>query len=613
MPPLQGNKNVTYRQGDYIVDVEPGDANSGPFSQTSQKAGTAYSLTSGGDIVLRTGGVERARIRDGGVISGFRGISPFSYGAVGDGVTDDTAAVQAAATAAGTAGVGQGKILDIPPATFKISSPISIPAGVSVQGWGLGSKLLCSGCDGLHMQGPWASIGPYFVRDLYIAGTGATSNSAGIRVDGALVANDSVSGYEISNVRIDFFGYGIFLRNLWRSSIYQVRMVNVYAGVYIKGQCVYLNFNGVVADKGTPPGTPTGLTNSAGFTCEQATDYNPGGNTTQRPESIHVTNSQFVNFDIGLDHQHCLVASYEGMDLDSCALYGVRFNQSDGGLRLKGDWIATTGTSSVAGIFSQDVSPVSTGWVEIDGFNITSYTASTGSNGIHLGDGQQNVTVRNCAIGPGGGGQSFQNADIHAPGVTLGVGKLLVEGCVLTSNVGANSLVIGGTAGGSGRAVHNLSLAKPILVGASAGTNFLIDPGLEIDYVQITANVNVTGTVSGSPTTVVTSSANSFDGTPVILEFFSPIIITPSVASGSLNIGLYESGSLVAQIASIITPAAANMRVPVCVKFRFSPTAGTHTYSIGSWVSSTTGTPLIGAGTGTAGANLPAYIRINRI
>jgi Pectate lyase superfamily protein len=531
------------------------------------------------------------------------------YGAVGDGVTDDTAAIQAAAYDAGAAGVGN--ILFFPPGTYKISSSITIPAGVSVLGSGLASRLQCNGCDGLHMVAPWGSIGPYFIRDLYIFGVASTcTNFAAIRVAGALVGGDRVEGYEISNVRIDSFGYGMFLRNLWRSSIYHVEMVNVYYGFYLAGQNLLLNLNGCNAVYGTPPGTPTGATNSKGFYIDSAFDYNPGGNTEFRSESIHVSSSQFYGFDIGIDHQRCLVASYDDMDLDGCKVYGIRYNQSDGGLRLKGDWIAITGAAQIAGIYAMDMAAgQSKSFVEIDGFHITADTAQAGSVGIHIGDRQNNVTIKNCYIGPQGGGFDFQTADIQATGVVNGNTGISMVDTVCASATPTNSVLIGTTGAVSGRAA-NLIVTQPILVGAASGGIFSVDPGKEVGYDPITATVNVTGTVPTAPTTIITCPARTFDGLPVLLEFFSPRVVTPNnVAGANIHIGLYESGNLIAELGQLQTPAAATLTAPFPAALRFTPSAGSHTYTIGAWVTSTTGTPAVTAGTGAGGSNAPTFAR----
>lgn len=139
------------------------------------------------------------------------------------------------------------------------------------------------------------------------------------------------------------------------------------------------------------------------------------------------------------------------------------------------------------------------------------------------------------------------------------------------------------------------------------------DAGREIGYDQITATVNITGTTSGTATTIIAAAAHTFDGTPVLLEFSCPQIITPSVAGNSVGIGLYEGGSLVSLLATVLTPAAANMRAPVCARQRFTPSAGSHTYTIAAFVTSTTGTPQAVAGTGIGAGQAPTFLRFTKV
>jgi hypothetical protein len=58
-----------------------------------------------------------------------------AYGAVGDGVADDTSAINAAITAAGAAGPGGG-IVFLPPGTYLINAALTLDAGVSLMGSG---------------------------------------------------------------------------------------------------------------------------------------------------------------------------------------------------------------------------------------------------------------------------------------------------------------------------------------------------------------------------------------------------------------------------------------------------------------------------------------------
>jgi len=133
--------------------------------------------------------------------------------------------------------------------------------------------------------------------------------------------------------------------------------------------------------------------------------------------------------------------------------------------------------------------------------------------------------------------------------------------------------------------------------------------GTEIGYDQITAIVNIVGTSEGAPTTVITCAAHVFDGQPVIATFYC-IAIIMGTSAPTFNINLYETGAVVQRLAYAQGGSALGM--PILVATRFTPTAASHTYTIGAWVPNTTGAPSLSAGAGGAGNNPPAYVRFTK-
>ena len=65
-----------------------------------------------------------------------------AYRALGNGVTDDTAAINAAITAAAAANGGLGGTVLLPPGTYMVSAPITLPSGVVLGGSGRTSTIL---------------------------------------------------------------------------------------------------------------------------------------------------------------------------------------------------------------------------------------------------------------------------------------------------------------------------------------------------------------------------------------------------------------------------------------------------------------------------------------
>lgn len=123
----------------------------------------------------------------------FYNVKASTYGAVGDGSTDDTSAIQAAATAASAAG---GGTVYFPPGTYKVTSGLTFAAGVTIQGASSSASTIAfAGTFNVGIQftgtaGVWT-----FVRDLNITQTSGQliytiylNNTLYLRMDGCKVA-----------------------------------------------------------------------------------------------------------------------------------------------------------------------------------------------------------------------------------------------------------------------------------------------------------------------------------------------------------------------------------------------------------------------------------------
>ena len=141
-------------------------------------------------------------------------------------------------------------------------------------------------------------------------------------------------------------------------------------------------------------------------------------------------------------------------------------------------------------------------------------------------------------------------------------------------------------------------------------------PGYEIGYDQITSPVNITGTSLSAATTVIAGSAYTFDGSAVMVEAFSPEIVLPEATgpSGALVLVLFEGSTALAVLGAYTSPATSQSDYPFLARYRFMPSAASHTYSLKAWVGSTTGTPNVQAGAGTSGTTVtPAYLRFTKV
>lgn len=165
----------------------------------------------------------------------------------------------------------------------------------------------------------------------------------------------------------------------------------------------------------------------------------------------------------------------------------------------------------------------------------------------------------------------------------------------------------GSSAGGaiSGVTVTGTAAAGqvPVASSASAGT-WSYPPGHEIGYDPITAPVTVSSTTEATPTTVIACAQHTFDGGAVLLQVFANYWNGP--AAGNIRLVLFES-------TTEITRLAFNGlgQVQLAAAYRFTPSAGAHTYTIGAFVSGTTG--VVNAGAGGATADNPAFARFTKV
>ena len=130
-------------------------------------------------------------------------INVLDYGAKGDGVTDDTAAIQAAITAAGA---GNGNTVFIPAGTYICSAPIDMAKYVTLQGAGQIATTLKWNTTGIgiRMISPInASTGVFIsIRDIGLQNTNASNVNGGFVDVGGTYLN-------ITNMIVVGFKYGI--------------------------------------------------------------------------------------------------------------------------------------------------------------------------------------------------------------------------------------------------------------------------------------------------------------------------------------------------------------------------------------------------------------------
>lgn len=174
-------------------------------------------------------------------------------------------------------------------------------------------------------------------------------------------------------------------------------------------------------------------------------------------------------------------------------------------------------------------------------------------------------------------------------------------------------------AGTYGDASHSAQVtvdAQGRLTGASqvgiAGGSGTI--GFEVGYDQITTGVNITATTLGTANTIIACAAHTFDGAAVLLTVFFPFVKIGSSAAAQIWVVLNEGGVNLGELGSLGYPSGTLSQImPWCLQYRFTPSAGNHTYTIAAFTNSTTGTPACGAGAAGSGAFVPAFARFTKV
>lgn len=134
--------------------------------------------------------------------------------------------------------------------------------------------------------------------------------------------------------------------------------------------------------------------------------------------------------------------------------------------------------------------------------------------------------------------------------------------------------------------------------------------GDEIGYDEGTASVTVASTTEATGTTVLALTAKTFDGNPVMFEFFAPVV-EMNTAGGNVIICLFEGATQIGRLGAYFDSGQVNG--PFHVLRRFTPTAGSHTYTVTAFKNAAGTSALIDADVGGVGKLLPMFARFTRI
>jgi hypothetical protein len=310
---------------------------------------TSLTNTDSSQIVYNQGGTGA---QDRSVQSRLRDyVSVKDFGAVGDGVTDDTAAIQNAIDAA----IAGRKALFIPRSDlgalglYRITSPLSISGSIHIYGEGTNySGLLCDGCSGFQID---AGVNFVTIESMFIGQPvrySTTPNS--FKAIETLGTTGSRNFWHIyRDLFIDGFEWAMELSYTWSTVINSVTSVFGFGGVYATG----LSVNNFVSNCSLGGSKTAG---SAGIKI---------GDGTVATEGWMIQDSLLANFAIGVwglgagncHVRGCIIDFFQeyGVFLQSSAASGTinwivseNYMATDNaaassGVRLKNDFAASSG------------------------------------------------------------------------------------------------------------------------------------------------------------------------------------------------------------------------------------------------------------------------------
>lgn len=143
-----------------------------------------------------------------------------------------------------------------------------------------------------------------------------------------------------------------------------------------------------------------------------------------------------------------------------------------------------------------------------------------------------------------------------------------------------------------------------------------ITPGgmVELGYAESDANLSINATVAASMTNISPELTVVCDGSPVMVEFFcagARATVDAAGTTDALWFTLKVDGSVEEERLGVVGNVAGGYGslTPIKLSHRMTPSAGSHTFRVGGWVSNAARTGYIGGGSPYP----PAWIRVSKI
>ncbi|MGP9051387.1 glycosyl hydrolase family 28-related protein [Lactiplantibacillus plantarum] len=254
-----------------------------------------------------------------------RGVNVKWFGAKGDGVADDSDAIQAA--------VDTGSSVFVPAGTYLITKTISL----NLQNFiGAGANQTIFNVQNTDLFE--LAIGGRTIAEIAYFRVESKDNHADSNTVFKSQENDTkrAIAYHFHDIEINGgrFKYAFNLTDSFRTTINKIGMTNVFNPFLLRGQVVQTTIDDVTCNIDT---VELGALNDYNTGIEVVGDSHSG--SYQRPESVRLSNVNFVGYDLGYNIKDVLYFVSDKFECDYCA-NGIRTFSTDGGVTFTNGWIA---------------------------------------------------------------------------------------------------------------------------------------------------------------------------------------------------------------------------------------------------------------------------------
>ncbi len=253
------------------------------------------------------------------------GVNVKWFGAKGDGVTDDSDAIQEA--------VNTGKNVFVPAGTYLITKTISLKLQNFIGAGANQTFFNVQNADLFELATGGRTIAE--IANFRVESIGANANNNSVFKSKEDSKERAVT-YHFHDIEINGgqFLYGFNLTDSFRITINKIGMTNVFNPFLLRGQIVQTTIEDVTCNIDT---VEIGALNDYNTGIQIIGDSHSG--KYQRPESVRLSNVNFVGYDLGYDIKDVLYFVSDKFECDYCA-DGIRTFSTDGGVTFTNGWIA---------------------------------------------------------------------------------------------------------------------------------------------------------------------------------------------------------------------------------------------------------------------------------